>query len=121
MKKSRFSPNENGDSYRRQFWVGLKEKNTPEGQKAVAERIKAIFDDLKQKDTFSEVFDGNEAIDLTDRGLAIIAGELAKYSFLDASVDVKGMAYENHCLKYIEARGGDNSLPRVTSSRPWWE
>jgi type I restriction enzyme M protein len=111
-EKSRFIPNENGDSYRRRFWVGLKEKNTPEGQKAVAERIKEIFDDLKHKDTFSEVFDGNEAIGLTDRGLAIIAGELAKYSFLDASVDVKGMAYETIVSNTLKQEAGQFFTPR---------
>ena len=40
------------------------------------------------------MFDGNEQIMLSDRGLAFVAAELAKYSFLDATVDVKGTAYE---------------------------
>lgn len=111
-EKNRFETNDNGDSYRRKFWVGLKEKNTPEGQKAVAERIKGIFDDLKQKNTFSEVFDGNEAIGLTDRGLAIIASELAKYSFLDASVDVKGMAYETIVSNTLKQEAGQFFTPR---------
>lgn len=111
-EKNKFAINENGDSYRRKFWVGIKEKNTPQGQKAVADRIKGIFDDLKRNDTFSEVFDGNEAIGLTDRGLAIIASELAKYSFLDASVDVKGMAYETIVSTTLKQESGQFFTPR---------
>lgn len=111
-EKRRFMPGEIGESYRRKFWVGLKEKNTPEGQKAASERIKQLFTELKENDVFSEVFEGNEAIALTDRGLAIIAGELAKYSFLDASVDVKGMAYETIVSNTLKQAQGQFFTPR---------
>lgn len=111
-EKRRFIPSEVGESYRRKFWVGLKEKNTPEGQKAAAERIKKLFTELKDNEVFSEVFEGNETIGLTDRGLAIIAGELAKYSFLDASVDVKGMAYETIVSNTLKQEAGQFFTPR---------
>lgn len=45
-------PQPDGVSYRRYFWVGVKEQNTVEGRKAVAERIKKIFEELKQKALF---------------------------------------------------------------------
>src|SRR6218665_3048639 len=61
-------------SYRREFWVGVKEQNTEAGRKAVAERIKTIFQKLKDNSMFSEVFSGNEGIELTDKGVAFIAG-----------------------------------------------
>ena len=89
MKNRRFSDAKAGISYRRRFWVGVKEQNTEEGRKAVAERIKGIFEDLKESSVFKDVFDGNEQIMLSDRGLAYVASELAKYSFLDATVDVR--------------------------------
>ena len=111
-EKRRFIETENNVSYRRKFWVGLKEKNTPEGQKAAAIRIKGIFEELKENEIFSEVFDGNEAIGLTDRGLSVIAGELAKYSFLDASVDVKGMAYETIVSNTLKQEAGQFFTPR---------
>lgn len=109
-EKRRFMPSE--ESYRRKFWVGVKEQNTEEGRKAVAKRIKGLFEELKGDEIFSEVFDGNEAIGLTDKGIAFIAGELSKYSFLDASVDVKGMAYETIVSNTLKQEAGQFFTPR---------
>jgi len=111
-EKLRITPNEDGSSYRRKFWVGVKEQNTEEGRKEVAKRIKKLFEDLKKDTIFSEVFDGNEAIGLTDKGLAFISGELAKYSFLDASVDVKGVAYETIVSNTLKQEAGQFFTPR---------
>ncbi|MGV0752595.1 methylation-associated defense system DNA methyltransferase MAD2 [Empedobacter brevis] len=111
-EKRRFMDLPNGISYRRYFWVGVKEQNTAEGRKAVADRIKKIFEELKTEGTFSDVFDGNEAIELTDKGIAFIAGELAKYSFLDASVDVKGLAYETIVSNTLKQEAGQFFTPR---------
>ncbi|MBC9795418.1 methylation-associated defense system DNA methyltransferase MAD2 [Sinomicrobium weinanense] len=111
-EKRRFICAEKGESYRRKFWVGVKEQNTEDGRKAVADRIKGLFEELKSDSVFSEVFDGNEAIGLTDKGLAFIAGELAKYSFLDASVDVKGMAYETIVSNTLKQEAGQFFTPR---------
>ncbi|EJF09510.1 N-6 DNA methylase [Pontibacter sp. BAB1700] len=111
-EKRRFICAERGESYRRKFWVGVKEQNTEEGRKAVADRIKGIFEELKQDGTFSEVFEGNESIGLTDKGLAFIAGEIAKYSFLDASVDVKGLAYETIVSNTLKQEAGQFFTPR---------
>jgi type I restriction enzyme M protein len=111
-EKRRFICAENGESYRRKFWVGVKEQNTDEGRIAVAKRIKGLFEELKTDEIFSEVFDGNEAIGLTDKGLAYISSELAKYSFLDASVDVKGMAYETIVSNTLKQEAGQFFTPR---------
>ena len=109
-EKRRFIETET--SYRREFWVGVKEQNTEAGRKAVADRIKAIFQKLKDNSMFSEVFTGNEGIELTDKGVAFIAGELAKYSFLDASIDVKGMAYETIVSNTLKQEAGQFFTPR---------
>lgn len=111
-EKRRFKCIETGESYRKKFWVGIKEKNTDDGRKAVAKRIKDIFEELKQEGTFSDVFDGNEAIALTDKGIAFIASELAKYSFLDATVDVKGLAYETIVSNTLKQEAGQFFTPR---------
>ena len=111
-EKRRFICDKKGESYRRKFWVGVKEQNTDEGRAAVAKRIKSLFDELKGDEIFSEVFDGNEAIGLTDKGLAFIAGELAKYSFMNASVDVKGMAYETIVSNTLKQEAGQFFTPR---------
>ena len=111
-EKRRFMELPNGESYRRKFWVGVKEQNSDEGRKAVAKRIKGLFEELKNDNLFSEVFQGNESIDLTDKGLAFIAGELSKYSFLDASVDVKGLAYETIVSNTLKQEAGQFFTPR---------
>lgn len=111
-EKRRFSDAKEGISYRRRFWVGVKEQNTPEGQHEVAERIKGIFEDLKDSNIFKDVFDGNEQIMLSDRGLAFVASELAKYSFLDATVDVKGTAYETIVSNTLKQEAGQFFTPR---------
>jgi len=99
-------------SYRRRFWVGVKEQNTPEGQAAVAARIKAIFSDLKKDKMYQDVFNGNEDIQLSDRGVAYVASEIAKYSFLDATVDVKGTAYETIVSNTLKQEAGQFFTPR---------
>ena len=111
-EKRRFSDAKEGISYRRRFWVGVKEQNTKEGQAAVAARIKGIFEDLKESHVFKDVFDGSEQITLSDRGLAYVASELAKYSFLDATVDVKGTAYETIVSNTLKQEAGQFFTPR---------
>jgi type I restriction enzyme M protein len=111
-EKRRFIPSPNGESYRRKFWVGVKEQNSDEGLKNISKRIKGIFQELKTDPLFSEVFDGNERINLSDRGLAFVAGELAKYSFLDATVDVKGTAYETIVSNTLKQEAGQFFTPR---------
>lgn len=93
-EKRRYLDAERNISYHRKSWVGVKEQNTEEGQKAVAKRIKGLFEELKTDSLFKEVFDGSEQIGLSDRGLAYVASQLSKYSFLDATIDVKATAYE---------------------------
>ena len=111
-EKRRFTDAKNGVSYRRKFWVGVKEQNTEEGQIAVAERIKSLFEELKTDGIFKDVFDGSEQINLSPAGLAKVAAELAKYSFLDASVDVKGTAYETIVSNTLKQARGQFFTPR---------
>ena len=101
-----------GESYRRKFWVGVKERNTEDGLKTIYKRINSIFTELKHDSLFSEVFDGDEQIKLSSRGLAFVAGELAKYSFLDATVDVKGTAYETIVSNTLKQEAGQFFTPR---------
>lgn len=109
-EKRKFVPSE--DSYRRKFWVGVKEKNTAEGCKKVSDRIKSLFKELKEDKIFSEVFSGSEEIELRDKGIAFIASDLAKYSFLDASIDVKGTAYETIVSNTLKQEAGQFFTPR---------
>ena len=111
-EKRRYLCAERNETYHRQFWVGVTERNTPEGQAAVAQRIKAIFEQLKTDEIFKEVFVGNEQISLSDYGIAYVASEIAKYSFLDATVDVKGTAYETIVSNTLKQEAGQFFTPR---------
>ena len=110
-EKRRFNLSDD-ETYHRKFWVGVKERNTEEGRAKIAQRIKSIFDGLKKDVLFSEVFAGNEVIDLPDEAIAFVAGELAKYSFLDATVDVKGAAYETIVDDAFKQASGQFFTPR---------
>lgn len=111
-EKRRYLCAERNETYFRQFWVGVKERNTPQGQASVAKRIKAIFEQLKTDEIFREVFVGNEQISLSDYGIAYVASEIAKYSFLDATVDVKGTAYETIVSNTLKQEAGQFFTPR---------
>lgn len=111
-EKRRFSVSSSGESYRPKFWVGIKDLNTPEGQRGVAERIKGLFEELKKDQLFRDVFNGNEEIELSDKGLTFVASELARYSFLDATVDVKGTAYETIVSNTLKQARGQFFTPR---------
>ena len=111
-EKRRYLCAERNETYFRQFWVGVKERNTPQGQAAVAKRIKDIFEQLKTDEIFREVFVGNEQISLSDYGIAYVASEIAKYSFLDATVDVKGTAYETIVSNTLKQEAGQFFTPR---------
>lgn len=111
-EKRRILCAERNESYHRKFWVGVNEEQSEEGQRNVAARIKNIFDGLKEDPLFSEIFNGNEQISLSDRGLTHIAAEIAKYSFLDAAVDVKGAAYETIVSNTLKQAAGQFFTPR---------
>lgn len=111
-EKRRFTEAKRGVSYRRKFWVGAMEQNTEEGKAGVAKRIKDLFTELKEDGSFNDVFDGNEQINLSDAGLAKVAAELSKYSFLDATVDVKGTAYETIVSNTLKQEAGQFFTPR---------
>ncbi len=99
-------------TYRRRFWVGVKERNNPEGEAAIAKRIKGLFEEVKQSKEYGDVFTGSEEIALNDRVLSYIAMELSRYSFLEASVDTKGMAYEAIVSNTLKQERGQFFTPR---------
>jgi type I restriction enzyme M protein len=111
-EKQRFNTNPDAKSFRCRFWVGVKENNTLEGRAEVARRIKEIFEELKKDNLYKDVFPPGNAIELTDGTLAYCATELSRYSFLDATVDVKGMAYETIVSNTLKQERGQFFTPR---------
>lgn len=96
---------------RRAFFVGATEGNTEEGRKRVAKRIRQLFEHAKQEE-YKNVFDGSERIELNDRALTYIAGELGRYSLLSTDTDAKGMAYEAITATTLKRERGQFFTPR---------
>ena len=96
--------------WKRRFWAGPKEQFETEGRKAIRRRIEALFTEVKQQ--YQNIFRGNEEITLSDRALAFIVSELAKYDFTRTDVDAKGVAYQE--LVGVNLRGdrGQYFTPR---------
>jgi type I restriction enzyme M protein len=95
----------------RNFFVGATEANTEEGLKRVAKRIKGLFEQV-QTDAYRDVFDGSERIELNDRALAYVAGELGRYSLLSTDTDAKGLAYEAITSTTLKRERGQFFTPR---------
>lgn len=96
---------------RRVFFVGATEGNTEEGRKRVAARIRTLFEQAQKKE-YKDVFDGSERIDLNDRALTYIAGELGRYNLLSTDTDAKGTAYEAITSTTLKRERGQFFTPR---------
>lgn len=64
------------------------------------------------KATYGDVFEGNEHIELHDRALAYVAGELSRYSLLDTDTDAKGTAYDAITSTTLKRERGQFFTPR---------
>ena len=95
----------------RQFFVGATEANTDRGRRLIAGRIQGLFKEVKT-DTYKDVFDGTEKIDLNDHALAFVAGELSRYSLLSTDTDAKGLAYEAITSTTLKRERGQFFTPR---------
>lgn len=97
-------------AWQRRFWAGPKEQFEAEGRKAIRGRIERLFTEVKKQ--YNNIFRGNEEITLSDRALAFIVSELAKYDFARSSIDAKGAAYQE--LVGVNLRGdrGQYFTPR---------
>jgi type I restriction enzyme M protein len=97
-------------TWQRRFWAGPREQFEAEGRKAIRVRIDSLFNEVKEQ--YKNIFRGNEEIALSDRALAFIVFELAKYDFTRTDVDAKGVAYQE--LVGVNLRGdrGQYFTPR---------
>ncbi len=94
----------------RQFWVGPFEPFDPAGREQIRKRIKPLFDAVKKK--YGVLFKGNEEITLSDRALAFIVSELARYDFGRTDVDAKGAAYQEIVGTNLRGDRGQYFTPR---------
>ncbi len=94
----------------RKFWAGAKEQFNAEGWKAIRRRIEPLFEVVKQK--YGNLFRGNDEITLSDRALAFMVSELAKYEFRRTEVDAKGAAYQEIVGTNLRGDRGQYFTPR---------
>lgn len=92
------------------FFVGATERNTPEGQTRIAKRIERLFKLVKEK--VSDVFDGNERLEMNERALAYVAAQLARFDLLSTDTDAKGMAFEAITSHTLKQKKGQFFTPR---------
>jgi type I restriction enzyme M protein len=95
----------------RGFFVGATEANTEKGRKQIALRITELFDRVRNRE-YRDVFDGSERLELNDRALAYVAGELSRYSLLSTDTDAKGLAYEAITSSTLKRERGQFFTPR---------
>lgn len=95
----------------RRFWVKGTERNTPEGQAEIARRIKSLFDEVKSNPNYASIFSERDKIELNNRVLAYVVGELSRYNLIETDVDVKGAAYEEITASMLKAQRGQFFTP----------
>ena len=93
-----------------EFFTTSTERNYPDGQLSVYNRIKKIFEVVKKRN--SKIFDKGEEINLEPRTVARIVGELQKYSLLNTNIDYKGKAYEEIVGSNLRGDRGEFFTPR---------
>ncbi|WP_082673908.1 N-6 DNA methylase [Thiohalocapsa sp. ML1] len=76
----------------RRFWAGPTEQFDSAGQAAIRARIEPLFAEVKRR--WCDIFGDADQISLSDRALAFMVSELAKYDFRRTGLDAKGAAYQ---------------------------
>jgi type I restriction enzyme M protein len=94
----------------RRFWAGPKEQFEPAGRKEIRRRIEPLFEEVKEE--YRNIFRGTEEITLSDRALAFMVSELAKYDFTRTDVDAKGAAYQEIVGTNLRGDRGQYFTPR---------
>lgn len=94
----------------REFWASPTEQFDEEGRKRIRARINPLFEKVKK--AYPEIFSGNEEITLSDRALAFMVSELAKYDFTRTEMDAKGAAYQEVVGDNLRGDRGQYFTPR---------
>lgn len=94
----------------RRFWIGAKDQFDPEGRKRVRRNIQSLFNEVKER--YRNVFRGNEEITLSDRALAFMVSELARYNLSRTGIDAKGAAYQEIVGTNLRGDRGQYFTPR---------
>ncbi|MFC8591742.1 methylation-associated defense system DNA methyltransferase MAD2 [Streptomyces atroolivaceus] len=95
---------------RARFQVGMTERNTAEGRKDIADRVKALFEEVKGE--YKSVFRPSDEITLSDKALSFIVAALAPYDLGGTDIDAKGIAYQELVGTNLRGDRGQYFTPR---------
>jgi type I restriction enzyme M protein len=95
---------------KRQFWAFPDEPFEAAGRKKIRERVLPLFEAVKKE--YKHIFRGKEEITLSDRALAYMVSELARYDLTRTDVDVKGAAYQEIVGANLRGDRGQYFTPR---------
>jgi type I restriction enzyme M protein len=101
---------EEAPTEKRRFWVGMTDQCTSEGRARIKKRIDDLFGEVKEG--YKEIFRGNEEITLSERTLAFMVSELARYDFTHSEIDAKGAAYQEIVGTNLRGDRGQYFTPR---------
>ncbi len=83
-----------------------------ENPRQVKKRIKDLFEEVKTELVEDGVFDKNEEINLDDKSVAYVVGELERYSLLKTDKDIVGAAFEVFAESKLVGEKGEFFTPR---------
>jgi hypothetical protein len=86
---------------RPRFYVKGTERNTSEGQAAIAGRVHALFEEVKTDSDYAAVFTERDTITLNNRVLAYVLGELGRYNLFKDSRFLMGAVDNQVHMKQI--------------------
>lgn len=94
-----------------QFYITSEEYHDEELKKAACDRVRNLFNQVKEQ--YPDVFSSFERITVSDQQLATVITYLQEYSFLDASHDVIGTAYEIYVASHLKGERGQYFTNRL--------
>jgi len=94
----------------RKFFALATEPFSEEGRMAIRGRIKPLFEAVKKQ--YHTLFRASDEITLSDRALAYMVMELARYNFSRSDVDAKGAAYQTIVGANLRGARGQYFTPR---------
>lgn len=95
-----------------EFYITPKEQKSEKGLRYARERIDTLFSKVKLRFREDNIFEASDEIQLNDRCLCFAIAELQKYSLLDTTVDIKGVAFETFVGANLRGEHGEFFTPR---------
>ena len=93
------------------FFIGNEERRSILGRSRLRKAIDGLFADVKAR--YSYIFRQDDTLELQDRVLAYVVGELQRYSLIQTRADVKGIAYEQLVGANLRGDRGEFFTPRA--------